>query len=175
MSFMRPVRLTHQHGIYTLVARAIPRFIEDLQRIERTGYGDAQCAIVKTALTSIREAAQERAGSRWIAQIALGGGDFCDAYERWNGNGASAERSAVANRRDELNELQKINKNWSAAFRRNHNGDVPSAPGDEEFAKLAYTALANVVASERAMFRSLASAVKEHGRNSRVKLRRKIR
>lgn len=168
---MRPALARHQHGIYTLVARAIPRFIEDLKRIERTGYGETQCAVVKTALTSIRRAAQAGAGSRWIAQIALDSGDFFDAYERWNGHGTSTDRSAIASRRDELGELQKINSRWSGVFRRNHEGDVPSAPGDEEFANLAYVAFADVVASERATFRSLASAVKEHGKNTRAKQR----
>lgn len=159
-----PFRGTSKGEIRALVSEALPRMIEDLERLESTGYSENVCDVVKKALDDIRVASINGAGSVWVAGIAHASGDFFLAYRRWNGQGEKTTRDAILQRRQEVDELRTHNNRMSADFRKNHLRDTVVTSQDAEFCDIAFDRLSNLSKSWPQHFKSLASAMKNRRR-----------
>lgn len=160
-------RGTPKGEIRALVSEALARLVDDLDRLDRVGYSENVCGIVKDALKQIRTAAISRAGSTWVAGIANVAGDFYVAYEKWNGAGEMTSRDAILLRREEIDDLREFNRYMSAAFRRNHRSANVVSPREAEFCDIAFAQLTRLAKTWPEYFISLASAVKNRNRRSK--------
>jgi hypothetical protein len=162
-----PFRGTPKGEIRALVSEAFARMIDDLSRLEETGYGEDVCARVKSAITSIHDASMEKSGSRWVAGIAAVSGDFYTTYEKWNGQEQNVTRDAIISRRLEIREMQEFNNRMSLSFRKNHRARTVISRAEAEFCDVAFARLNELAALWPEYFKSLKTALRNRRRRTK--------
>ena len=100
-------------AIWHVKAIGIPRLIEDLEKLERTGYPEAKCSKLKETLREIIRVTDRAAGSLWRPCMLAELHEFLEIYDRWNGRMEGADLVDRMHRRQRIEEMRAVRKRIS--------------------------------------------------------------
>jgi hypothetical protein len=144
-------------------SRGIPLLLNDLKNLEKNGFDDAQCAIIRTALNKIINSANGLAAGRLFRDLVLAYEDFLQTYTEWNNNGTEGSIEATANRRTRIKELIETQRRVTKAITKRRKSSTFTVSGeDAAVADTAYAQFRVIVDSNPTIFKSLAHSVMDY-------------
>jgi len=132
----------------------LPRLIEDLEKLERTGYPEAKCRTLTNALREIIKIIDEAAGSMWQPCMSTELHEFLSIYEKWNDCKEGADLVDRMQRRQRIDEMRKVRHRMS----NNVNGLLIKIEKDRQ---LAISGSVDVTLAE-AIYSKLATLTNEY-------------
>lgn len=153
-------RGTDEWLVVEMHSRGFPYFLKDLERQESVGFDDAQCAVVRDALTAIFQEANRLGTADLLRSFVNTYDEFRQTYTDWNGRGTGGTRGDMLHRRVRLEELIDQNRRNTRSIRhRRKLGTLAVTSDDAKVARFAYKKFRDIVNSNPAVFSGLASSV----------------
>jgi hypothetical protein len=159
---------TNEWSIEELLDRGVPRFIEDLEAVERQGINPDVCKAVQEALGDFLSGARKIETAALFPSIMDYWVGFRDHYVRWNGNEKRTDKDAVAARRDGIEELRATRGEVKSHYqKRLRSGSSAVSDGDFQVVTEAYSQFRKLVAKQPDLFIRLKSSVDNFDNRSR--------
>ena len=133
-------------AVWHVKAIGIPRLVDDLDRLEKTGYPEGKCKLVKAALGEVIKATNDAKDSYWRPCVSSDLQKFRDIYDKWNDRGEGVDLVDRAHRRKCVTDMREVRKRMS----RNLANDKKrrEASSQSEFATAEDKSLAEGIYSE---------------------------
>lgn len=143
-------------------SRAIARLIDDLRKLDRTGFKEEICITVKNALRTLVEEIRKPVGPAFLPSV-LGDYDrLLQTYEEWNDFGTQSDPDTVNGRRERIEELSRIRRAIQGKLKSHRKaGAPPVTPADREILKTSVAKLELVVTQNPTIFPRLRKALSQ--------------
>ncbi|MDX5983902.1 hypothetical protein [Sphingomonas echinoides] len=152
-------------AIWHVKAIGLPRLIDDLDRLEKTGYPESKCKVVKGALSQVIKVTEEATESYWRPCVSSDLQKYKDIYEKWNDRGEGVDLVDRAHRRKCISDMREVRKRMSNSLKKERQKREDSAQGefgtdaDKTVAVGIYAEFAKIVETHPDTFPGLKAAV----------------
>jgi hypothetical protein len=151
---------SNEWRVVEMNSRGIPKLLTDLKNLDKTGFAETQCIIIKSALNKIINSANGLDSGRLFRDLVLAYEDFLQTYTEWNNNGTDGSIEATSNRRARINELIEIQRRVTRVIsKRRKFGTFNVLAADAGVADAAYAQFRIIVDSSPTIFKGLSHSV----------------
>jgi hypothetical protein len=152
-------------AIWHIKAIGLPRLLDDLERLERTGFPEEKCKLVRSALTEMIRVTDQAEDSFWRPCVSGELQQFLDVYIKWNSRKEGADLVDRLHRRQQLEQMRLLRKKMSGNMKRERADRSAGAQqdilGKDDYGlgQVVYEQLKKLAESDRTTFKILKTAV----------------
>ncbi|WP_417813891.1 hypothetical protein [Thalassospira alkalitolerans] len=122
--------------LFHLKGIGIPRLIEDLEKLERTGIAEEKCKLIKEVLSRVISITDKASKSNWRPCASQPLHEFREIYAHWNDRYEGVSMADRVHRRERINEMRekRLRTSRNLSRRINYNKDERQGVLDGIFA-----------------------------------------
>jgi hypothetical protein len=152
-------------AIWHIKAIGLPRLLDDLERLERTGFPEANCKSVRDALAEIIRVTDQAQDSFWRPCVSGELQQFRNVYIQWNSRLEGADLVDRLHRRQQLEQMRSLRQRMSRNIKRERTNRAVDAQqsilgkDDEKLGWIVYEQLKKLTETHPDTFKTLKTAI----------------